>query len=92
MTVDGRGSKQDPVIPPGLQNDPKIASAVTKRDAARRDIQQIETQLKTLSPSNPKDQGEIAQLRDKEQRDERRVQYENYSIGGQINSGGAKKK
>jgi hypothetical protein len=82
--VDGRGSRQDPVIPRQLQNDPKVLSAVTKRDAARSDIHQIETQLKALSPTNPNDQVKIAQLRDKKQRDEREVQYENHSIAEKI--------
>jgi hypothetical protein len=84
LAVDGRGSKQDPVVPPRLMNDPKVLSAVTKRDAARSDIRQIETQLKALSPTNPKDQVQIAQLRDKKQRDEREVQYENHSIADKI--------
>ncbi len=85
---------KDPVIPRELQNDPKVTNAVTKRAAARSDIQRIETELKTLSPSNPKDQVKIAQLRDKEQRDQREVQYENYSIGEQISAlpGGQSKK
>jgi hypothetical protein len=88
MTVDGRGSKQDPVIPKNLKRDPVIVKALGNRDAARADMKHIDEELKTLNPKKPNDQVKIANLHDQKQRDARKDQYENQSILAEI----AKKK